>query len=557
MFDSQAGPPVLVGELRAHCEIIHRLAAPLAGHGKLVIARFGEDPDQSNPKNGARGYPLSPLITHIAIGDVEAMVDVVSNLTVVQHSNVYGALAVFGHDLPQGKKGFEKDIVAVLGLVADFDDADAPRWAERLPLPPNFVLETSTGRFQAFYFLDKPEALAAVKPVAARLKASAGCDHGTADLSHVWRIAGTLNWPNAKKVGAGRPREPQTVRVVKEWDGSATSLDALVASIPDSSGEFGATGKQQDKDVTHDHGRAAMSQADYPIGPVEPDTTIGEGAGLPVETIVGLLPDKLRDRIVGSCTGDRSRDLFYVISGLVSRRLDDATIERIISHYPEGIGAKYSDRIDLDREIRRIRDKASRRDQAQSEAAQMRGAGRPILQVAGGAIATLVDQAELLLIGHDDGIYEFGDQLVRPAVEPIRVAGNRSVPGLRLIPIGIHHLIERFTHFIDFQRFDARTDQYVSIDCPRKIAATYLERIGVWRLRKLFAITTCPVLRPDGTVLDKPGSDEMTGILFDPRGVEFPSVPEVPSRDDALTALKQINLKGAARRGRQAGSCLI
>ena len=97
--------------------------------------------------------------------------------------------------------------------------------------PTNF-LETSAGQFQAFYLFDQPEAFAAVKPIAARLKAYAACDHGTADLSHVWRIAGTLNWPNAKKVGAGRPFEPQTVRVVRPWQGDGISLADLAAALP-------------------------------------------------------------------------------------------------------------------------------------------------------------------------------------------------------------------------------------------------------------------------------------------------------------------------------------
>jgi hypothetical protein len=57
MSGCRSGPPILAAEIRAHCEI-HTLAALLAGQGKLVIGCFGEDPDQLNPKNGARGYPL-------------------------------------------------------------------------------------------------------------------------------------------------------------------------------------------------------------------------------------------------------------------------------------------------------------------------------------------------------------------------------------------------------------------------------------------------------------------------------------------------------------------
>ena len=134
--------------------------------------------------------------------------------------------AIYRPDLPSGAKGFERDIVACLGIVADFDDPDAAQWVERLPLPANYVLETSAGRFQAFYLFDKPEAPEDVKPVAERLKTFARCDHGTMDISHVWRVPGALNWPNAKKVAEGRARDPQLVRVEK-YDNSRTSLQSL------------------------------------------------------------------------------------------------------------------------------------------------------------------------------------------------------------------------------------------------------------------------------------------------------------------------------------------
>jgi hypothetical protein len=324
VLGTRPGPPILIAEIRAHCEMIHTLAAPLAGQGKLVIGCFGEDPGRLNPKTGALGCPLAPRVVHVEIGAIEATDRTVADLTVGEHRNVYMSLAVFRSDLRKRRKGFEKDIVAVLGLVADFDDTDAARWAERLPLPPNFVLETSAGRFQAFYLFDKPEALAIGKLIAARLKAYAACDHGTADLSHVWRIAGTLNWPNAKKVGAGRPREPQTVRVVRPWQGDRVSLADLAVALS-------ATEKK-------------------PNGAGSADVSI--------ELILKLLPPKLRARITDPA-GDRSKAVFHVVRALIARDVDDVTIEHVIQAHPNGVGAKYVGRSDLAKEIARIRSKAS------------------------------------------------------------------------------------------------------------------------------------------------------------------------------------------------------
>jgi hypothetical protein len=137
---------------------------------------------------------------------------------------------VFHPDLSPGKKGSEEDIVGVIGIVGDFDEAG--RWAERLPIPPCYVMETSQGRFQPAYFLNRPEPYSIAKTIAIRLTNLAQCDFGTKHLSHVWRIPGTPNWPNAKKVAAGRPRKPQQAHLVQRCTGEIAIGD-LAAALPE------------------------------------------------------------------------------------------------------------------------------------------------------------------------------------------------------------------------------------------------------------------------------------------------------------------------------------
>jgi hypothetical protein len=60
---------------------------------------------------------------------------------------------------------------------------------------------------------------------------------------------------------------------------------------------------------------------------------------------------------------------------------------------------------------------------------------------------------------------------------------------------------------------------------------------GEWPgIRPLEGITECPVLRPDGTVLDVPGYDQITGLFYEPN-VSFPPIPAEPTLDDATTAI--------------------
>src|SRR5690606_12107681 len=71
----------------------------------------------------------------------------------------------------------------------------------------------------------------------------------------------------------------------------------------------------------------------------------------------------------------------------------------------------------------------------------------------------------------------------------------------------------------------------------QRLAETYLAREGQWRLPVLTGIINAPTLREDGSILDQPGYDAQTGLLFDPQGERFPLLPREPDRDTALRAL--------------------
>ena len=49
-----------------------------------------------------------------------------------------------------------------------------------------------------------------------------------------------------------------------------------------------------------------------------------------------------------------------------------------------------------------------------------------------------------------------------------------------------------------------------------------------------------PILRADGSILDTPGYDRKTGLLFLPE-IEYPKVPAAPSREDAVSAAETLH----------------
>ena len=507
--------PKLIGD---HVRVIHLLAKPLTGQGKVIATGFGEDPEQIDEKTKKLGRSVRPRVIHAEIGDVKATLEGVSQFIKRPHYNLYMPLAIFRPDLASWAKGFERDVVACLGIVADFDDEDASRWAKRLPIPPNYVLETSAGRFQAFYLFDKPEPLDVVKPVAKHLKAYAGCDHGTSDISHVWRVPGALNWPNSKKVAAGRPRDPQLVRVAMYSD-SRTSLQALSDALP----QDGATPAGKELPTRRKPASARRAGTEDPAAPQgkahSPHRAAIDGAPENGEALQRLLtlPPELQEQIKQPAVGDRSKAIFKVIAELIKQGLDDKAIEILIYAHPSGIGEKYAGRDDLDKEIARVRAKT---------------ATRPLVRVRGGALPSVIDQAERHLIEADLGLFQRGSFVMRLVREEIPVTHGRKIIGTRLAQVRLHHMRERFSRTVDFQKYDKRSSAWESINCPKEVAEAYLDREGEWQLPILTRVVNAPTLRPDGSVLERPGYDAATGLLFEPQDIAFPSVPTTPDLID-------------------------
>ena len=79
----------------------------------------------------------------------------------------------------------------------------------------------------------------------------------------------------------------------------------------------------------------------------------------------------------------------------------------------------------------------------------------------------------------------------------------------------------------------------VSCDPPDNVAKIILNRFGQWRLPSIAGVITTPTMRPDGTILARPGYDATTRLYHfaDPVLARL-SMPERPSRLDADHAIE-------------------
>lgn len=295
-----------VAAIRGHVNLIHQQAAMIEGDGKIVVASYGEDPKT--------GLSLHPIVRHFQIGDVEANVDAIILLSQDKHRNVYMPLAILKPDLSVGKKGGEEDVLAVIGLMADFDDDRAADYIDRLPVPSDFVIETSPGRYQAGIIFDCPIIPSGAKALAVSLKDHAKCDTCTGDISHVWRIPGTYNWPNKTKVEGGRSMEPQLVTVCEDWSENPTDTEDL---------------------------KSAMNVWE-PVNIVAEPVQVAP-TDIDVDVIMGRFPDFLKDKIITAVPkGKRSDAIFNVCGLLIEKNLSDEEGAAIIDAHPDGIGEKFA-----------------------------------------------------------------------------------------------------------------------------------------------------------------------------------------------------------------------
>ena len=78
------------------------------------------------------------------------------------------------------------------------------------------------------------------------------------------------------------------------------------------------------------------------------------------------------------------------------------------------------------------------------------------------------------------------------------------------------------------------------INAPEQVAATYLARSGHWKLPRLRATLSAPTLRPDGSLLQRPGYDVESQSWYDPCGIKFSAVPDKPTIEEARIALETL-----------------
>jgi putative DNA primase/helicase len=168
----------------------------------------------------------------------------------------------------------------------------------------------------------------------------------------------------------------------------------------------------------------------------------------------------------------------------------------------------------------------------------------PLIQVMAGRLHITTTEAEDALIAAGLPIYQRGDSLVQPITREVPASRGRMTLAAALGETNVYSLVDIMCATATYEKYDARSEDWVRINPPPQVAQILLSREGKWNFPVIAGIITTPTLRPDGTLLIEPGYDTATRLyhVADP-SLKLHSDVHMPTRkaaDDALKVLEQL-----------------
>ena len=165
---------------------------------------------------------------------------------------------------------------------------------------------------------------------------------------------------------------------------------------------------------------------------------------------------------------------------------------------------------------------------------------RPEIQVTPDLHTMVVHAVSAL--ARDESVFQRAGELVHvvtPLTGPTRAANSREprrdAPLIRALPPSV-----RASRLAASARWVAqRKNEWVPCAVPRDVVSA-VHALGEWGgIRAIVGVISAPTMRPDGTILQAPGFDAATGLLYWP-SIRFPVVEDAPSAEDVREAADSI-----------------
>ena len=321
-----------------------------------------------------------------------------------------------------------------------------------------------------------------------------------------------------------------------EWLASHSPNDVEVAPLPEHILALILGGAQR------------RSAAPRGFAQVDP---LGRGEDAGATRLFAKHIDKLANAKEGSRNELLNKASFVAGSLVAAGRLDRAKVEKQLHETALGVGLGAPEvRRTIESGIRAglakpLHVRAPTANGARSVPNNVEGRSshdKPFIVVEGGRLPEVIDQAEVAWLRASLGnCYIYADSLVRLSPShtsaPIPALHSSGPSHVTMVPFDHFQIAEEFTKAATWLRYGPRETEPRRVDCPERIAKTYLARIGLWKAPLLKAVLHAPTLRIDGSLLQDPGYDSQSGFYLDFADGVFPRITGCPSIDDARRAL--------------------
>lgn len=157
------------------------------------------------------------------------------------------------------------------------------------------------------------------------------------------------------------------------------------------------------------------------------------------------------------------------------------------------------------------------------------------VQLAAGQRSEITDEV-LSALRKNGELYEYGERALA------------FIAKGKVSPVSSEWLTDHISRVVSFYGVSTRRDKEGNVtssnevpkDAPAYIATAIMAKHDSRDFKTLNGVCTAPILRLDGSIVDSPGYDNATGLIYICNDLEPPTVPEFPSPDDALDALSEM-----------------
>jgi putative DNA primase/helicase len=175
------------------------------------------------------------------------------------------------------------------------------------------------------------------------------------------------------------------------------------------------------------------------------------------------------------------------------------------------------------------------------EAAEQAARGRDtFIRIVPGELDRLADEAEAAIIAAGADVFQRG-LLTRPAITELPAADKGRTHAALLHAMSPYELMDTFCATAQWLRWAPKQGGWVAADPPHAVATILHHRVGRWNVPPCRGVLMTPTLRPDGSLLKKPGYDPDTAYyLWLPPDLDMPAISDKPERSECEAALKFI-----------------